>query len=94
MTSKANSTFPAQISRDEFEKFLAGYEKACGEEGVVIVRTYVGYQEGRAFCLTMAPNAEAVRRAHERVGLAFDSITEVETASPNDTFFERTPPGE
>ena len=35
----------------------------------------------------MAPDADAVRRAHERVGLAFDSITEVVTSTPGDLFF-------
>jgi len=44
-------------------------------------------QAGRAFCFTMAPDAEAVRRAHERVGLPFDEIIEVMTATPGDTFF-------
>jgi hypothetical protein len=86
---KKNQTFPPEISREQFEKFFDGYEKACSEEGVVLVRTYVSYQSGQAFCLTMAPNQEAVRRAHERVGLAFDSITEVEAADPHDTFFRR-----
>jgi hypothetical protein len=38
----------------------------------------------------MAEDAEAVRRAHERVGLPYDSITEVATATPGDTFFRRT----
>jgi hypothetical protein len=56
---------------------------------VVPVRVHVGYGQGRAFCFTLAPDAEAVRRAHERVGLPFDSITEVATATAGDTFFKR-----
>jgi len=55
----------------------------------VSLRVHVSYAEGRAFCLTMAPNADAVKRAHERVGLPFDSISEVTTATPGDTFFRR-----
>ncbi len=86
---KDHSTFPPELSPAQFEQFFALFEAACAVEGVVIVRTHVGYREGRAFCLTMAPDADAVRRAHDRVGLGFDSITEVETASPNDTFFRR-----
>jgi hypothetical protein len=39
----------------------------------------------------MAPSAEAVRRAHERVGLPFDDITEVVTSTPGDIFFVRAP---
>jgi hypothetical protein len=37
----------------------------------------------------MAADADAVKRAHERVGLPFDSISEVATATPGDTFFRR-----
>lgn len=82
---KNNKTFPDQLSREQFTAFFSTYEAACREEGVVVLRTHVGFGDGRAFCLTMAPDAEAVRRAHERVGLPFDSITEVETADPADT---------
>jgi hypothetical protein len=82
-------TFPAQLTPAEFEVFFAQYEQACYAEGVVPVRVHVAYEAGRAFCLTMAPDAEAVRRAHERVGLPFDSIVEVTTATPGDTFFRR-----
>jgi hypothetical protein len=84
-----HNTFPAKITVAEFEGFFAQYEQACQAEGVVPIRLHVGYEEGRAFCLNMAPNAEAVKRAHERVGLPFDTITEVTMASPADTFFRR-----
>jgi hypothetical protein len=84
-----NKTFPAKISPVEFEGFYAKYEKAMYEEGVIPVRLHVGYNEGRAFCLCLAPDADAVKRAHDRVGLPFDSITEVAMATPGDTFFRR-----
>lgn len=84
-----NRSFPEQLTPAEFEAFFAQYEKACYEEGVVPLRVHVGYGEGRAFCFTMAPDADAVRRAHARVGLPFDTITEVTTATPGDTFFRR-----
>ncbi len=86
---RARNTFPARLTTEEFEAFFARYEQACYAEGVVPLRIHVGYDEGRAFCLNMAPDAEAVRRAHERVGLPYDSITEVTTATPGDTFFNR-----
>ena len=86
---RANKTFPEKLSRDDFEKFFALYEKACYDENVVIVRTHVSFEDGRAFCLNMATDAEAVRRAHERVGLPYDSIVEVTTATPGDIFFQR-----
>jgi len=83
---KKNKTFP-EISREDFKNFLGEFDKSCGQNGVVIVRSHVNLQDGRAFCLTMARDSEAVRCAHDAVGLGFDSITEVETASPNDAFF-------
>ena len=58
-------------------------------KSVIPVRLHVGYNEGRAFCLTMAPDAESVKRAHDRVGLPYDTITEIATATPADTFFRR-----
>lgn len=85
---RRNKTFPAAITSEQFAEWFVKYENACREEGVVVLRTHVGLEEGRAFCFNMAPNADAVRRAHERAGLPFDSITEVTTATPGDLFFQ------
>lgn len=87
---RERETFPPGLTPEDFEGFYANYEQACYAEGVVPLRVHVGYEDGRAFCFTMAPDAEAVRRAHARVGLPFDSITEVRTATPGDTFFRRS----
>jgi hypothetical protein len=87
---RSNQSFPEKLTPEEFEAFFVQYEQACYAEGVVPLRVHVGYGDGRAFCFTMAPDAEAVRRAHARAGLPFDSITEVTTATPGDTFFRRT----
>lgn len=84
---KSNGTFPAGISQDDFASFYDAYEAACAEEGVISLRIHVGFDEGRAFCLNMASDAEAVRRVHEKVGLPFDTITEVMTVTPGDMFF-------
>lgn len=86
---RARGSFPEQLTPADFEAFYAEYEKACQAEGVIPLRTHVGYADGRAFCLNLAPDAEAVRRAHARVGLPFDEISEVSAASPGDTFFRR-----
>lgn len=85
----SNQTFPEKLTREEFETFYTGYEAACFEEGVVPIRIHVGYEEGRAFCLNMAPDADTVKRVHEKVGLPFDTITEVTMATPGDMFFKR-----
>ncbi len=84
---KTRGTFPTELSEEQFRHFYALYQAACGAEGVVNLKVDVGLGEGRAFCLNLAPDAEAVRRTHERVGLAYDSITEVQTASPGSLFF-------
>lgn len=85
---RRNKSFPAGITKEQFSAFFAKYEQICREEGVVVLRTHVGFEEGRAFCFSMAPDAAAVRRAHERAGLPFDEITEVVTATPGDLFFQ------
>ncbi len=83
----AKGTFPAGISKEQFAGFYAKFEEACRAEGVISLRVHAGFADGRAYCFTMAPDADAVRRAHERVGLNFDSITEVVTSTPGDLFF-------
>lgn len=35
--------------------------------------------QGRAFCLTEAPNVDAVRKTHEAKGMKCDEIVEVKT---------------
>lgn len=81
---KTKQTFPEKISGDELKEFYGNYMKVFAEEGVVIVRTFVNPGDGRAFCLNLANSAEDVKRAHDRVGLPYDSITEVTGVSPND----------
>ena len=82
-----HGTFPSGISKEDFAAFYATYEEACRAENVVNLRVHVGFEEGRAFCLNMAPDADAVRRVHERAGLPFDEITEIVTTTPGDLFF-------
>lgn len=82
-----SGTFPAGITKEQFAGFHAKYEAACGAEGVVSLRIHVGFADGRAWCFTMAPDGDSVRRAHERVGLPFTDITEVVTSTPGDLFF-------
>ena len=82
----ANGTLPADLTPSQLAAFYAAYRDACAAEGVVPLRLHLGAAAGRAYCYTMAPDAEAVRRAHARVGLPFDDIAEVSTLTPADTF--------
>lgn len=88
--NRDQSTFPPEIDREGFAQFFSAYQQACREEGVVPLRVHVSLEVGRAFCLNMAPDEDAIRRAHEKVGLPFDSIVEVSTAAPGDLFFAAT----
>jgi len=83
---KATGTFPAGLSRLDLAAFYRNYLDACREEGVVNLRIHTGLDDGRAFCVNLAPDAEAVRRVHARAGLPFDQITEVNSISSFDLF--------
>jgi hypothetical protein len=85
---KRNGTFPESIGKDDFAGVYEKYAEACAEEGVVIVNTMVSAEDGRMYCINMAPDADAVKRAHDKIGLGFDSISEVTTASPGDIYFD------
>lgn len=84
---KNKETFPDNLTKAQFAEFYAKYVAICEEEGVVNLRAHVGLDDGRAFCFNMAPDVESVKRAHDRAGLPYDSITEVQTATPGDLFF-------
>ena len=84
---KRNGTFPETIDKEAFGDVYRKYAKACEEEGVVIVNTMVSAADGRMFCVNLAPDQDAIRRAHDKVGLKFDSIVEVAAASPGDIYF-------
>lgn len=86
---KSDGSFPEALTPDQFEGFFAQYQEACRAEGVIPVRIDLSYDDGRAFCLNLAEDADAVRRAHTRVGLPFATITEVTSATPGDTFNRR-----
>jgi hypothetical protein len=85
---RRTQTFPASITKEQFAEFFAKYERVAREEGVVVLRVHVGIDEGRAYCLNMASSVDHVKRAHEKAGLPFDTITEVTTATPGDLFFQ------
>ena len=73
----ANGTLPTGLTIEQFEAVYEQYAQVCKAEGVTSLRAHAGLGEGRVFCVSLAPDADAVRRAHDRVGLTFDSITEV-----------------
>jgi hypothetical protein len=84
---KRTGTFPEAIEKGVFADVYRKYAQACEDEGVVIVNTMVSAEDGRMYCINLAPDIASIRRAHEKVGLNFDSISEVSTASPGDIYF-------
>ncbi len=48
-----------------------------GEEGVNFKHAWADPQSGKVFCLSDAPNADAVKRIHERAGHPTDQVFEV-----------------
>ncbi len=75
---RTKGSFPAaEVTEEEFIRIYADFEKACEEEGGADMGAHVNVEEGKAFCFTKGPNAEAIRRAHEKLNFPFDSITEV-----------------
>jgi hypothetical protein len=85
---KSNGTFPPDITPSELKSFYEQYEAACQQEGVVSVKIHAGLEDGKAFCLNIAPSAEAIKRVHDRVGLPYDSITQIKTISPVDILLD------
>lgn len=67
----------AEVSEAEFIEIYSRFEQACEDEGGADLGAHVNVAEGKAYCFTKGPDAEAIRRAHERLGFPFDSITEV-----------------
>jgi len=47
------------------------------EEGVNFKHAWADPVSGKVFCLSDAPNADAVKRIHERAGHATDQVFEV-----------------
>ena len=74
----------AEISETEFLAVYEQFTQAVEEQGGHDLGAHVNVKEGRAFCFTYGPDAEAIRRAHEKLHFPFDSITEVRRATGAD----------
>ena len=62
------------------EQLMAEHKKDQaieGEEGVHFVRAWADPSSGKAFCLSEAPDMDAVLRVHERAGHPTKEIYEV-----------------
>ena len=81
----AKGSFPeGKVTPEEFIEIFDGFDEAAETEGVTTLRVHVNVAEGKAFCFTRGADAGAIRRAHEKIDLPFDSITEVKTVTASD----------
>jgi hypothetical protein len=64
------------VSEDEFISIYSEFENACEEMGGTPLGAHVNVAQGKAYCFTKGPDADAIRRAHEKLSFPFDSITE------------------
>ena len=74
---RTKGSWPREVTGAEFIEIYSGFEKACEEVGGADLGAHVNIAEAKAYCFTKGPDAEAIRRAHEKIGFPFDSITEV-----------------
>ena len=75
---RTKGSWPAEgVSEAEFLEMYSQFEAACESVGGTDLGAHVNVTEGKAYCFTKGPDAEAIRRAHEKLHFPFDSITEV-----------------
>ena len=65
------------ITRDLLDEAHRADLAIQDEEGVNFKHAWADPESGTVFCLSEAPNAEAVQRIHERAGHPADQIYEV-----------------
>jgi len=72
---RTKGSWPAEgVSEAEFLEIYSQFEAACESVGGTDLGAHVNVAEGKAYCFTKGPDAEAIRRAHEKLHLWFDSI--------------------
>ncbi len=82
---RTKNSFPAdEASQEQFLAIYRGMDEALLSEGGFVSGAHVNLAEGKAFCLTAAADEAAVAAAHEKIGLPYDSITQVHRVSGMD----------
>lgn len=75
---RTKGSWPVEgVSEAEFLEIYSQFETACEEVGGTDLGAHVNVAEGKAYCFTKGPDADAIRRAHEKLNFPFDTITEV-----------------
>ena len=79
---RTKNSFPAEeVSQEQFLAIYSDMDEALLSEGGFVSGAHVNLAEGKAFCHTAAADEAAVAAAHDKIGLPYDSITEVHRVS-------------
>ena len=82
---RTKNSFPAEeVSQEQFLAIYSGMDEALLAEGGFVTGAHLNLGEGKAFCMTAAAGEAAVAAAHEKIGLPYDSITQVHRVSGMD----------
>jgi hypothetical protein len=68
-----------QMGNATEEQIRQAQSAPIGQDGVRALNILYNKDENKLFCLTEAPNKEAVDRHHQELGMKCDWITEVKT---------------
>ena len=75
---RTKNSFPTEdVTQEQFLAISNEMEEALLSEGGFLTGAHVNLAEGKAFCHTAAADEAAVAAAHDKIGLPYDSITQV-----------------
>jgi hypothetical protein len=79
---RSKGSFPAgQVTPEQFEALYGQLDNALEAQGGLAMGAHVSLGDGKVFCLTAAEDEAAVAAAHDKIGLRYDSITQVNRVS-------------
>ncbi len=55
------------------------YKESAEKMGLKPLHAHISMEKGFAYCLTEAPSAEEVRKAHENAAIPLEDVVEVKT---------------
>ncbi len=82
---RSKGSFPAEkVTPEQFEAIYGRLDDALEAGGGLAIDAHLNLGDGKVFCLTAAADEAAVAAAHDKIGLRYDSITQVNRVSGMD----------
>jgi hypothetical protein len=82
---RTKGSFPeTDLTQDQFLATYHGFELALQAQGGFATGAHLNLEAGKAYCLTAADSEEAVFAAHDKIGLPYDSICQVQRVTGMD----------